>query len=237
MRNPRRACARAFLTLVASAGCGGSGSTGSPDATSPSPVTSWPTFSGDCQPSWADTVEAINSNAVSNPNPQIGFDLSDRVAGDPADQVELNLAFDTAAIGMPMNVDPEDGGSSLSMFLQIGNTNYNQFDQGISGAVHGTVTVERYDAAGGNAEFLFSNAALVGQDAVFSGTFRCSIDGTLQVASFNRTALGQRCQTDLECGGAYSGRVCDNDTFVCVLGCRETTDCPLGQSCNGGTCS
>jgi hypothetical protein len=225
------------LILLAAVGCGGKGSSGGPDATGVSPVSSWPSFSGDCQPIWSDTVLAINSNAVSNPDPQIGFDVSDRVASDPADVTELRLDFNASDIGVPLNVDTQAGGKTLSLFLQIGNTSYTQFDQGISGAVHGTVTVQSYDAAAGTAQFSFSNAALVGQDAVYSGTFRCAIDGRLQVSTFDRTALGQRCQIDIDCGGAYSARVCDNNSFVCTLGCHQDTDCPLGHGCDAGTCS
>jgi hypothetical protein len=225
------------VILLAAVGCG-NGSSGGPDAgTSVSPVSSWPNFSGDCQPIWSDTVVALNSNAISNPDPQIGFDLSDRVAGPPGDATELHLDFNASDIGVPLYVNPQAGGETLSLFLQIGNTSYTQFDQGISGAVHGTVTVQGYDAAAGTAQFSFSSAALVGQDAVYGGTFRCAIDGSLQISTFDRTALGQRCQTDLDCGGAYSGRVCDNNSFVCALGCHQDTDCSLGQACDAGSCS
>jgi hypothetical protein len=227
-------------------GCGGGGET-PPDGTSSSPVTTWPTFTGDCTAPWDHVVTAINSNAYSNPDPLIGFSLQDRVEGEQGPRAYLSLDFDPAAVGQALNVDKSAGGKQVKFVMIIDSpdapnkstTTYSQFDNGVSGGVHGTVTVKSYDAAGGTAEILFTNAALIGQDAVYAGNFRCGVNGTLKVSAFKRTALGASCQSDLECGGGYSGRVCDNNSFKCAQGCHQAEDCPLGRTCNptSSTCS
>lgn len=99
--------------------------------------------------------------------------------------------------------------------------------------IKGTVTVKSYQPPA-SAEFLFSNATLVGDDSVYAGTFRCGINGTLK-AGFDVTALGARCTTDLQCGGALSGRICDDATFVCATGCHINDDCPSGHTCAAAT--
>jgi uncharacterized repeat protein (TIGR01451 family)/MYXO-CTERM domain-containing protein len=58
-------------------------------------------------------------------------------------------------------------------------------------------------------------------------------------------SIGQcvSCLKDSDCGGGYSGKVCDATTGTCVDGCRGTggNACPLGQMCSStgssiGTC-
>ncbi len=41
------------------------------------------------------------------------------------------------------------------------------------------------------------------------------------------------CQTDADCGGAQSGRICDTGTSKCTFGCRVSggNACPMGQTC------
>jgi hypothetical protein len=194
----------------------------------PSPVTSWPTFTGDCQVNWSDTVTAGNSNSVGDGS--LMFNLEDTVPGDPGFQAWLMMTFDAADIGVPLSLD-QQADKHIKIDYIVVNTTYQPY--GDPGMIHGTVTVKRYQPPD-IAEFEFSNATLVGEDSVYTGTYRCGINGTL-TTTFAVTAQGTRCQTDTECGGARSGRVCDNSTFKCTSGCHVDEDCPVGHSC--GTAS
>jgi uncharacterized repeat protein (TIGR01451 family) len=46
-----------------------------------------------------------------------------------------------------------------------------------------------------------------------------------------------QCTADTDCGGATSGRVCDQSASICINGCRGTggNGCPGGQSCTSAT--
>jgi len=47
----------------------------------------------------------------------------------------------------------------------------------------------------------------------------------------------ERCTTDADCGGAVSGRVCNEATSTCVDGCRGQggNGCPSGKTCSSET--
>lgn len=189
-----------------------------------STVSSWPTFSGDCQANWNHIVSAGNSNPL---NSEYSFSLKDKVEGMLGFEADLRITFKVADIGVPLELD-QNAARHVRLNYHILNTTYQPY--GDPGMIHGTVTVAQYQPPE-LAEFLFSDATLVGHDAVYAGTKRCRIDGTLRT-SFVATALGSRCGTDLECGGAGSGRVCDNSTFVCVVGCHVDGDCSIGKVCD-----
>ena len=193
--------------------------------TSTSPVTAWPTFSGDCDAPWNHTIKAMNSNAVGDGSVQ--FNLSDTVEGVQGFQAYFMLTFDGADIGVPLSLD-QSASKHIKVNYEVINTTYQPY--GDPGQIQGTITVKRYEPPT-IAEFVFNGATLIGHDSVYTGTYRCGINGTLST-SFGVTSLGTRCSTDLECGGARSGRVCDNSTFVCATGCHVDEDCATGHTCN-----
>jgi hypothetical protein len=219
--------------LAGAMGCGplfgqgnNNGNTTDPGTgTSKSPVTSWPTFSGDCDAPWNHTVKAMNSNSVGDGSVQ--FNLSDTVDGVQGFQAYFMLTFDGADIGVPLSLD-QSAAKHIKVNYEVINTTYQPY--GDPGQIRGTVTVKKYEPPN-LAEFTFDGATLIGHDSVYSGTYRCGISGTLST-SFGVTSLGTRCQTDLECGGARSGRICDDGTFVCASGCHVDEDCAVGHSCN-----
>jgi hypothetical protein len=225
---------RKFLAALLFTGCGAA--TMSPPGTTTSPITTWPTFTGDCLTDWRDRLQVKNSNAISNPDPEASVAISDWVEGEQGARAYLSIDFNPADVGKALAIDRSSAGPQARIIFYIGNTTWSQFDQGVSGSVHGTLTVERFDPSSGRATFDFSHATLMGEDSVYAGTYRCGIDGTLDIAAFSRTELGERCGADLECGGAYSGRVCSNESFACEAGCHQETDCPLGKSCVSGSC-
>ena len=84
----------------------------------------------------------------------------------------------------------------------------------------------------GKAQIHFDGVRMAGSDSVYAFPARCAVDGTLAIDGFTSTPLGARCATDHECGGSYSGKVCDDATFVCAPGCHADTDCPPDKACD-----
>jgi hypothetical protein len=165
----------------------------------------------------------------------MSFTVQDWVPGAVAADTQLMIGFPLGSLNVPLSMDwPLK--HEADVFFQIGNTQYTNRSNP-NGEILGTMTVRTFALAQQVAVVEFSGATLLGQDAVVSGTFRCGINGTLSVKRFTRTGLGQKCQGDLECGGSYSGFVCDNQNFVCAAGCHTATDCPLGMVCGSGKCS
>lgn len=189
-----------------------------------SPVTSWPTFTGDCKAPWNHVVTAVNMGIA---NGRYTLLLQDTIPGKIGFRALLSLEFRPEDIGVPLSVE-RNAERRIGVDYQVVNTIYSA--SGAPGMIQGTVTVNRYQPPDA-AEFVFSKVTLVGDDSQISGTFRCGIDGTLRT-SFQSTALGTRCQTDDQCGGAGSERVCDNTTFVCTRGCHNNDECAVGKSCD-----
>ena len=161
--------------------------------------------------------------------------VQDWVTGAVAADTQLMIGFPLGSLNVPLSMDwPLK--HEADVLFQIGNTQYTNRSNP-NGEILGTMTVRTFALAQQVAVVEFSGATLLGQDSVIAGTFRCSINGTLSVKRFTRTGLGHKCQGDQECGGSYSGFVCDNQNFVCAAGCHTATDCPLGMVCGSGKCS
>jgi hypothetical protein len=223
-------CACAALLLAVGCGPVGSSATSGGEGSS-NFVSTWPTFTGDCQGHWGDTIRVLNGSIAD----QMSFTVQDWVPGAVAADTQLMIGFPAGSLNVPLSMDwPAQ--HQADVLLQIGNTQYTNRSNP-NGEILGTMTVRTFALAQHIATVEFSGATLLGQDSVVAGTFRCGLNGTLAVKRFTRTALGARCQDDHECGGSYSGFVCDNQSFVCVAGCHTMTDCPFGMQCGGGDCS
>ena len=134
----------------------------------------------------------------------------------------------TDQIGQPVAL----GGALTQIDLQIENTHYGRGEASHAGQVQGTLHLDTFDPAAGTATLRFEGVRMGGSDSVYSFPAHCAVDGTLSVAGFAVTPGGARCGTDHECGGTYSGKVCDDSSFVCASGCHTDTDCPLDQACD-----
>jgi hypothetical protein len=193
----------------------------------PSPVTGWPAFSIDCSNvTWSHTIRAINSSLAGERT----LTVDDRIPSHSGSFADLMLTVPGTALGKTIALDATADPKAKLLFI-VGNTIY-QNASGRSGEVHGTVNMVSFAPESGSARVDFTNATLVGDDSGVSGTFHCVINGSLVVSSFTTTPQGSSCQKDFECGGLYSGKICSFDTFVCVLGCHQQDDCPVGKTCN-----
>ncbi len=205
---------------------GGASGMGGGTATS-TVVTSWPTFTGDCQANWGRTLSASNGGGDRS---EVDFLLDDRRPGQQLADTFLMLTFLPEQINLPLAVRRNGGDQEIDLHYAIGNEMYTGW--GAEGQIQGTVTVTQYDAAAGVAEFVFSGVTLIGEESGIAGTLRCGINGVWKVVGFTRLARGTRCGTDSQCGGNYSGLVCGNTSFVCEPGCHRDVSCPFGQTCN-----
>ena len=216
---------RRLLLISLLSACGGS-VVADPDAGGQASfIASWPTFHGDCNGSWTPT-RAINVTGTD----VMGFQVDDLHEGDMAAQHRLSLDFEAGATGVALAVSPDGAQHALHLNFDDVNTHYFNHATHQPGEISGTLTVKSFDAAAGSAEVQFQDAVFIGEDSITAGTFRCSLSGTLRVTGFTRLALGQDCHDDYQCGGNYSGRICDWAKFVCAQGCHVDTDCVWGSS-------
>jgi hypothetical protein len=226
----------AALALLAAACSAGSdpGPGGSSDVRAPS-------FSGDCT-SYLDDQGDVRSFSWSQA-PLTAKNCSDDggvcalVESQATPAIQWLISAPGADVGVATPIDPEAGGEGVDLALTIQNTEYQNALADHPGEIGGTLTVRSFDPGAGKAELVFDHATLLGFDAVYSGTYRCAVDGVLSIESFGASRLGTKCHTDQDCGGAMSGRVCSDESFTCVEGCHAQGDCPAGTLCEAGTCA
>lgn len=145
----------------------------------------------------------------------------------------FNIPIDEFESGTPVDLAAEPEASLANLLLHVHNMTY---DLGSRGRLpRGTVVATAFDLEEGAIDIRFTSVALGGEDAVYAGDLHCSIDGVLSIRGISRKALNEACNTDRECGGDFSGRVCGDD-FVCIRGCYDDDACPLGSLCESNGC-
>ena len=165
---------RLVIAALALAACT---SASDPDSGGPvfeATISSWPTFSGDCQPHFTDTVRALDSSYYA----ESAVTVQDWVDGQPAPTVNWGIGVPPDQIGVPLTMDwSVDQAADVS--LLIVNTTYTNRSNP-DGEIQGTLTSDEFDTA---IEFRFTGATLLGTDSVYAGTYHCGIDGVLRIES------------------------------------------------------
>jgi len=197
-------------------------------------VTSWPTFTLDCDVPFDATIRVIQASGSAD---TLGFSIGNWTAGAITGDPRIDLAFRPGVEPWQFDVDRRaaEVASDFDLLVQVGNTTFSNRNPH-QGETRGQVVVERFDAPAGVVSVELVDVKLLGVDAVYAGDYRCGLSGRLAV-ELGRAPLGEPCREDYECGGDRSERVCDFDGLVCAVGCHVDEDCPLGRICDGETCS
>jgi hypothetical protein len=232
---------RALVLCIAVTACSAHPADGAPDSGDPTNQTrsavTMPSMSGDCTTlvntddgqvvdlDWSTLVfHAGNCSDGSN-----ACMLVKSTLGEASPEVLWMISVPIELIGQPIDLAQPPSGFTFT--LVIHNTTYGLLAAS-AGEIHGTLTLASFDPASGKARVVFASAAVSGDDAIYAFHGRCAISGAIDVNGFAATPLGSRCQKDNECGGALSGKVCDDASFNCAAGCHVDQDCPLGSLCD-----